>query len=81
MVADDREKRDIGGVEITEGREGAHQIGEVWPAVVKQIARVDDGVDIHLDGVVDDGLKGREEVRSPLRRVVLLVADVGVASV
>jgi len=81
VVAHHGEKGDPGVGEPAEDGDGPHQVGQLRSSVVKEVARVDDGVDIVVDRVVDDGVERVEEVLASDRRVVLLVPDVGVAGV
>jgi len=54
VVADDGEKRDVVLAERTEDGDGAEDVPEAGAPVVIEVARVDDRVDVRLDGVVDD---------------------------
>ena len=80
-AADHAEERYPGVVEAAQGRDGPLEIRQPRPAVVEQVAGVDDGVNLVGHRVVDHLLEGGEEVLASLRRVVLPVADVGVGRV
>lgn len=81
VIADDGEEGNIGFLERSQNLDGALQIDQSRPSVVKEIARVDDGVDIVRDGVLGDAPEGGEKVVSSRGRIVLLVPDVGIARV
>ena len=81
VVAHDREKRDSRFGECLEHFERAQDIDEPWPAVVKEVASVDHGVDVVLDRVVDHPSEGGQKIASSLRRVILPVAEVGIGGV
>ncbi len=81
VVAHDGQKGDVGVGEPAENGDGSHEIRQLGPAVVKEVTRVNDRVDVAVDRVVDDGSERVEEVLASDRRVVLLVPDVGVAGV
>jgi hypothetical protein len=81
VVADHREERHAGVAEARQGLDGADEVRQVGPAVVVEVAGVDHGVDALGHGVVDHALERPQEVPSPLRGVVLPVAEVGVGGV
>jgi hypothetical protein len=81
VVPDDREERDVGVAEVAERGDGSLEVPEAGASVVEEVSGVDDRVDVVVDGVGHHLLERREEVPLALGRVVLAVADVGVARV
>jgi len=81
VVADDGEERDVVLAERPEDGDGAEDVPEAGPPVVVEVARVDDGVDVRFDGLVDDRPECLEEVLAALGGVVLAVPEVGVPRV
>ena len=81
MVADDSEKRNVGVSERAEDGECTHDVGQRRPPVVKEVAGVDDSIDVVGDGILDDALEGREKVLASLGPMVLLIPKVSVPSV
>jgi len=81
VVADDGEEGNAGVVQRPQHRQRAHDVREGGPAVVEQVAGVNHGVDLRLDGVRGDPPERRQEVLPALWNVVLLVPEVGVAGV
>jgi len=81
VVADDGEEGDAGVVEPPECVDYTLDVHQPRPAVVKEVAGVDDGVRVVGDRVVDHRLERSQEVLATLRRVVLPVADVRVGRV
>jgi hypothetical protein len=81
VVPDHGEERDVGVTQVAECGDAALEVLEARTAIVEEVTCVDDGVDVAVDRVGDHRLERRQEVTLAFRRVVLSVADVGVARV
>ena len=81
VVADDGEEGDRGVPKTGERLDSLNEVRKVRPAVVIEVAGVDDGVHVRLDGIVDHPFERPHKVIPSGRRVVLPVAEVSVRGV